>query len=398
MSKTIAYVGNFAFPDRNASGKRVLGNCLLLKQLGFVPICIGSGDGSISAYEGIVCHSIRTSNSERVLGNGAGRITDILEDYYTDCELKAVILYGALFTQKENCRIIRWCREKQIEVYYDQVDWFELNWHNPLRAFIRSFNHFLLNNRVIPACDGVICISSYLARYHRSKGRKTVVIPPLATQRKESSTMCIDNGPLRFVYAGTSSDVARPVRQWKDRLDLMFSALAEAAKLKGTRPFQFDVFGLTREQYIRMFPKALRKSGIEALERLGKCVAFHGIVTNAEAMAGVARADFTVLIRDKKRSTMAGFPTKVSESISCGTPVICTDTSDLRQYICEGYNGFICENERLMETYGTVLRLKDEQLLQMKNNCLDNRFYYKNFFGEMKSFLGKQYEFLQENH
>ncbi len=385
MGKIVAYVGNFGFPDQNASGKRVLGNCLLLRELGYTPICIGSGKNGKTESWGIVCHNIGISNMERVLGNGAAQITDLLKSYLND--LAAVILYGAIFTQKENCAIVRWCRKNGIAVYYDQVDWFELNWHNPLRALIRWNNHRLLNGRVIPKCDGVICISSYLANYHSKNGKKTVVIPPLAATCSTVPEKMTQSDCVRFVYAGTSTDVARPLKQWKDRIDLMFAALADAMQAEGTRPFRFDIFGLTREQYIRMFPEDLRQGGEAVLEQLGDRVIFHGLVPNAQAMAGVADADFTVLIRDQKRSTMSGFPTKVSESISCGTPVLCSDTSDLRQYIQNGFNGYICENSELESVYEAILKSTDTQLLQMKRNCSDSPFYCMNFKQEMQRFL-----------
>ncbi len=385
MGKTVAYVGNFGFPDKNASGKRVLGNCLLLKELGYTPVCIGSGATGTTEYQGIACHNIRISNMERVLGNGATLITDLLKSHLN--ELTAVILYGALFTQKENCAIVCWCRKNRIAVYYDQVDWFELNWHNPLRALIRWNNHRLLNSRVIPKCDGVICISSFLSDYHSKNGKKTVVIPPLAAVCGASLEVMTESDCVRFVYAGTSTDVARPLEQWKDRIDLMLATLAKAMQAEGTRPFRFDIFGLTREQYIRMFPEDLRQGGKAVLEQLGQRIVFHGLVSNAEAMAGVTEANFTVLIRDKKRSTMSGFPTKVSESISCGTPVLCSDTSDLRQYIQNGVNGYICENDELESIYETILESTDAQLQQMKRNCENSPFYYMNFVQEMQHFL-----------
>ena len=385
MGKIVAYVGNFGFPDKNASGKRVLGNCLLLRELGFVPVCIGSGKTGTTEAQGIVCHNISISNVDRVLGNGSEQVAALLNRYLQN--LDAVILYGAIFTQKENCAIIRWCRKNGIAVYYDQVDWFELNWRNPLRALVRWNNNRLLNHRVIPQCDGVVCISSFLSDYHSKNGKKTVVIPPLAATCSTVPEKTEQSDCVRFVYAGTSTDVARPLEEWKDRIDLMFAALAKAMQAEGTRPFRFDIFGLTREQYIRMFPEDLRQGGEAILEQLGEQIVFHGLVPNTEAKEGGAQANVTVLIRDKKRSTMSGFPTKVSESISCGTPVLCSDTSDLRQYIQNGINGYIFENDQLEGIYETILKLTDAQLLEMKRNCENSPFYYMNFKQEIQYFL-----------
>ena len=385
MSQKIVYIGNFKFPDKNAAGKRVLGNCLLLKDLGYTPICIGSGSDESTEYEGIVCSSVKISNVARVLGSGTEKIIGLLNSHKS--ELFAVILYGSIFTQRENKKIVSWCKKNNIKVYYDQVDWFELNWHNPLRAIVRWYNHFLMNNRVIPKCDGVICISSFLANYHGEKGMKTVIIPPLSSSETSRDLAKPHFDTVNFVYAGTTTDVARPLSEWKDRIDIMFEALLEAKEKNDIRPFRFDIFGLTKEQYLRMFPEVHRKRGEQVLDNLGDNVIFHGLVPNSVAMAGVNSADFTVLIREKKRSTMSGFPTKVSESLSCGTPVICTDTSDLKKYIINGQNGYVCEIDELSKVYETVLKLTDEQLLKLRENCFDNVFYYKCFTDKMKAFL-----------
>ena len=68
---------------------------------------------------------------------------------------------------------------------------------------------------------------------------------------------------------------------------------------------------------------------------------FHGKVSNLEARNKISKADFSILFRNVNKMTSAGFPTKVSESISCGTPVITNSTSDLEHYIINGKNGFL---------------------------------------------------------
>ena len=386
MKKTIVYMGNFGFPDRNASGKRVLGNCLMFQSLGYRAVCIGPGDGSTLACEGVCCHTIAVGNTDRVLGNKWQEALNILERECENGNLYAVVLYGALFTQRENVSVVKWCKRNGVSVFYDHVDWFELNWHNPIRAVVRATNYLLQDKLVIPRCDGVICISNYLAEHHKNYGRRTVIIPPLSMEKLTACKKRPEDAPIRFVYAGTTTDVARPVAQWKDRLDIMFGALVDAVEPDG-RSFVFDIYGLTGEQYIRMFPDDLRDAGRKVLAQLGDRVVFHGMTPNAQVMQAVSEADFTVLIRDRKRSTMAGFPTKVSESISCGTPVICTDTSDLRDYIRNGHNGFVCEIDELAEVYRAVLKMPDEELTAMKQACLENSFYYLNYTAGMCNFL-----------
>ena len=56
-------------------------------------------------------------------------------------------------------------------------------------------------------------------------------------------------------------------------------------------------------------------------------------------------ADFVPLLRPQiVRYAQAGFPTKVPESLSLGTPIICNLTSDLGDFIRDESEGIICRD------------------------------------------------------
>ena len=381
--KTVVYIGNFGFPDKNASGKRVFGNCKVLQHLGYKIVCIGPGIGSKITYDEGDLYSINRGNEiQRVLNNKLSEVLDIIEIE----KASIVIIYGALFTEKENYKLICWCHAHHIKVVYDQVDWLDLNWHNPLRGIIRYRNQQLMNRKVIPSCDGVICISSYLSEYHKKKGKNTVVIPPLSEKitELEWDNNAIDD-TIRLAYVGTTSDINRPTSQWKDRIDIMFMKLAEVAADKTLRPFHIDMFGMTEDEYIRMFPWNERRNGKYILKQLGNRVQFHGMVPNAIAIEKICKVDFTVLIRDKKRATMSGFPTKVSESISCGIPVLTNDTSDIKMYVKSGENGFVMDDVAKM--FRQAFSMSGKEIIQMKNACHDNPFYYERYCDRLYGFL-----------
>lgn len=382
--KTVAYIGNFGFPDKNASGKRVLGNCKVLQELGFRVVCIGPGPEGKASFAGIDLYSIDRGNEvQRVLRNRLSELESILEAEGAS----VVIIYGALFTERENYKLIDWCHARNIRSVYDQVDWLDLNWHNPLRGMIRYRNQHLMDRKVIPACDGVICVSSYLSEYHRRKGMTTVVIPPLSVEASRPGQLERDpDDTIHLAYAGTTSDVNRPTSQWKDRIDIMFQKLSEAAEDASLKPFQIDIFGMTVDQYIGMFPKKEKEAGRRVLNQLGERVSFHGLVPNCEATEGIRKADFTVLIRDKKRATMAGFPTKISESVSCGTPVLCNDTSDIKTYIVSGHTGIVTDD--VTELFREAFSMNRQDIVRMKKACSDNPFYYAKYCGRMSAFMG----------
>ena len=56
--------------------------------------------------------------------------------------------------------------------------------------------------------------------------------------------------------------------------------------------------------------------------------------------------DFSVLLRtENSRLAKAGFPTKISESLVHGVPVICNLSSDLNKYLVDGVNSIIVKGE-----------------------------------------------------
>ena len=90
---------------------------------------------------------------------------------------------------------------------------------------------------------------------------------------------------------------------------------------------------------------------------------------------------------------MAGFSTKFVESISCGTPIITTNTSDLEDYLEEGKNGFfidIKDKDKSIETLLSILRYNKEDIFKMKKYCYESRLFdYRNYISQMKDFIEK---------
>ena len=73
------------------------------------------------------------------------------------------------------------------------------------------------------------------------------------------------------------------------------------------------------------------------------CVIIHGRIPQELIYDEYQKADFSIIFRPKRRSSNAGFPTKMAESLACGTPVIANDTGDIGKYIINGQNGFIVD-------------------------------------------------------
>lgn len=82
---------------------------------------------------------------------------------------------------------------------------------------------------------------------------------------------------------------------------------------------------------------------LSLLERDGlpSWIRSHGLVSQKEALDIVSQAHYVPLLRPNRRSSNAGFPTKVVEGFAVGTPVITNATSDLQKHVLHGVTGWL---------------------------------------------------------
>ena len=99
-----------------------------------------------------------------------------------------------------------------------------------------------------------------------------------------------------------------------------------------------NIYGVTKSEYLQYFPEHE-----DRLDLVGDKIRFMGMVSRSDVVFAIQNADFTVFIREVNRVTEAGFPTKFSESIAYGTPVLTNAMSNIHDYLIEGKTGFAIE-------------------------------------------------------
>ncbi|MBX9974446.1 glycosyltransferase [Cytobacillus firmus] len=398
MKRTILYLGNFSFPLGNAAGKRVYSNGKMLRELGYKIIFIGMNKevdslkpltDTKNMHDGFTYYNfpypsknIEWMNYQQIFSS----LIKFLKSEKIIDDLALVIYYGSPAVSLFNTKLIRFCKKQDIKIVTDCVDWLTTKTNNPFFNFIKwadnSYQKAIANKKT----DGVIAISSYLSNYYKKQGNKTVIIPPLSPDDNTFEVLLNNSTTKVITYAGLPFRKGQLVTDYsslKDRIDVMINLLYQA-KLSGCR-FIFNIYGFTKEDYLIVLP-----SQKEYIDMLGDSVVFHGHKTNEEVVEKIRNSDFTILIRDVNRDTTAGFPTKVSESISCGTPVITTSTSDLEKYIEEGKNGFLLNMDENISANQIceILNINTEEIHKMKNYCKEsNPFHYKKFEGTISDFL-----------
>jgi len=178
--------------------------------------------------------------------------------------------------------------------------------------------------RLVPQCDGIIAISSFLEKFYSDKGKKTIRIPALIDTDNHSTTErrvnYFDSKMLNLIYAGIPGK--------KDLLHLIIKSVSLLNK--NGYFICLHILGLSSKELLRLYGVVCQKG-----------IVCYGKVNQQEVKSFLERADFSILLRPSKRYANAGFPTKFVESLNAGLPVIANYTSDLQQYLIDGYNGFV---------------------------------------------------------
>lgn len=388
----IAYVGMIAFPEGGASARRVLGVAKTLVGTGVTVVVAAGGlpssdlaavpvrgatKGAGLFYQGIGEFSRSWSRMRKSLQLlwGAGRCVLAWLDRQPTCP-SAVICYGTSLPLL--ARLRRWCRKNSVVLVCDVVEWYAgAQLIGGRCGPLHAMNEYSLR-RLVPVVDGVIAISSLLRRYYEERGCLVTRIPPTADMQTDIPCRLHGNDDcprIRLVYAGVPGS-------GKDLLGYALHAL-NIADPEG-KLFQLKIIGPTEREIQRLgfsVPSL-------ALEICGRR-------SHQETLAAFREADYSILLRPNKRFANAGFPTKVVESLACGTPVICNLTSDLGEYINHGVEGCVCPDhsiEGFAQSLRTILKWDRTQLNTMRAAArarAERSFDCSRYIAPMKVFLQK---------
>lgn len=361
----IAYVGPFHYPDGGAAARRVLGMAESFSLAGFdVVVASGAGDSHAAAPclipqgpgisycllpERMAEHWPRPLRRFRYAWMGA-RTVAWLES--RPLAPAAVVLYSGYTPYLR--RLLPWCRRNGVRLLFDAVEWYEPEHRIGYLASPYQWNIEWAMRRLLPRTDGVIAISKYLADYYRGRGVPVAIVPPTT-----SAIAAGDWQPectLRLCYAGSPGS-------HKDDLGAVIQAVARLAEAGAA--VRTDVAG----------PEPAH---VAALLGLDSCASVpwlhaHGMLPQAAVSRLVGKADFSVLLREDRRQSNAGFPTKFVESFASGTPVIANLTSDIGQHLRDGDTGLVCASnnvDSLTATLRRALALDADAKRRMRAACL----------------------------
>jgi len=386
----ILLFSDIGLPDSCALATRVMNFAKLFKNLGhdieLLGVCYSKDKPLSGSYDGIDFEMLKAASFNGI--KAFKRINQLNKDIENFLEERSktesydVILLSNVYYDFSKV-FMKYSKKYGAKLVVNAVEWYEKN-NAQFRGALGKINYIknrIALKRIHVKMGNIVAISSLLDNYYKERNCNTVTIPTIIDLKEYETVNSVqkdNDGILHIAYAGDPGK--------KDYVVNAMYAL-ELLSDEERKRIKLDFYGTT---YEKLYANGLSR---EYIEKYKDSIICHGRIPYEQVKERIAEADFTVLLRPQMRYANAGFPTKVGESMACGTPVICNITSDLGKYVVDGVTGFVCENETkeaCAKAFRRALSLNREQIKQMREDALkmaQESFNYEAYTLSVRDFL-----------
>lgn len=280
--------------------------------------------------------------------------------FQVENDIEIALVYSVMSISQINA-IKRYSKKHQIKLVFDSVEFQNFSEQNLASFFTYYIPNIYINKYAVKSSDCVLTISKYLENYYEKKKLLTFRLPFINRfiNKCNASNRYLINKKRVFAYTGMPGK--------KDDLYGIIKAFS----------------GLTEQELKESMllivgpePRDLHRCGIpiNLLNKIKGSILFVGRQPYLSMKDIYSICDFTVLLKKTNmRHAKADFPSKVSQSLSFGVPVISNLSSDLNDFLIDNYNGLLFDDfdySRLTDSFKKALKLNDEDILKMKENSI----------------------------
>ena len=361
---TIVYFGIIQYDYNNAMCQHAAGIEKLITAIGFKPVVIGVSPNIKRGSHKRISKNVFVINEPQSIKErlveciSASEIKDVLREIGCDRIKTFIMADFRYFPMKQ---MEAFCRSNHINYAVDIMDFFVDN--GSIVSKIKKIDCDIRIKHFYPKIERRIYIcSSYLQLL--GEGFHTAIIPGVTWENGNLNNRT--SSKIRLSFLGQPGAKCE-----KEKIDWVIKGIFELGLSD-----KYDVWlaGFKKEE--------LEDNNPELVPFISECIHFCGRLSKEECSDLLNNSDFSLVIRPDTTLSRYGFSTKIGEALSHGVPILATDTSDNKQYIKDGYNGFVCgcSYKEVKQLLLKVSKLTDKDISEMKNNCMaNNPLQYTNY-------------------
>ncbi len=371
----ILFVVVVPFPFGDASSVRAFNLCKLLHLAGHNVHVISDHPSKTEVKTEISCCTYEDTTKYSSSLSLASKSIKAVKEYIANHKVD-VVLMNARFDRFG--RLLSLLKRRSIKVLVENCEWYDYSSFKLGRIDPRFWwNEYMIRCEFRKA-DGFISISELLNGHNTKWGRCSVRIPTILDVTKTSWSRMTGNNKLQLVYAGS-------LGKSKELLGPIIRVLSYNSEIQDK--IDLHIYGPSINAV------ANNIGDNQLLNNLDNCVYIHGRVSQTNILDIMKKADFVLFFRPNRKSSDAGFPTKLGESMSVGTPVITNNTGDISKYVKSKENGIIVpdlSDESVLESINYILTLSSEERSSMREKArktAETAFDYRTYVGEIEKLL-----------
>ena len=375
--KKILFISNTTYPYGGAYSNRMRHLVYLLRDAGYeVDMMVAYNEAQgISDDKRITYVHEKTGTLYSNCSLCAKPYVEALKEYLKANKISLIVSSSMPFAAPKLHKI---AKKYGIPYVIEQCEWFDKttfrfeNFNPRYRKHISAIEKFNLK------LDGVIAISTLFEKYYSSHQVPTVRIPTIVDTQISKMFYPEESQQIRVAFAGSLGN-------GKEHLAHIIEAISRINE--ESVHIVMDIYGPDKQGVLDNVGKDQAW-----LEKVEGYLRIHGRVPQSKVGDYIGKADFSFIMRPLRRSSNAGFPTKLAESMEVGTPVISNDTGDIGMYIESGYNGFMVDDDpqKLYELFQKIIKLSKDELNEMRKAAratAEKSFDYRNYREEMRQFI-----------
>lgn len=354
-NKSVLVIVGYHFPSGEAGSGRMMNFCRLFFSLGYDVHVVAAytKDKSLQVgkeyYLDGISYEIATLDEPTSIDSFWGN-KNFLECIKTNINKE----FDIVFTSSLNdlfLKIAPLCKKKKSKLFVEQCEWMDISSYKFGKLDFRYWRVNYLRKKGYKQADGIISISRLLDEFYLLNGIKSIRIPTILKLEDFNQEHDFDTQKIHLLFAGS-------LGASKELLAPIISAIAQSQEF--SRKFILDIYGPSSSQ-IRV-----NINDDNLFESAQSYICVHERVSQDQMSEVFFKADFLIFIRPERKSSHAGFPTKLAESMAVGTPVITNNTGDISLYLKDGFNGYLLEDNSSRTIINCLENIADLSLDQYK--------------------------------